>query len=217
MKPFDVILLDLDGTLTDSAPGILACIRHAYEKLGLIAPPRQELLLWMGPPLLKSFMEVAGLTEEKARMGVAYYRDRFDTVGWQENSVYDGVFEMLTALKEAGYRLVLATAKPTYFARRIVLHFGLMPYLEDVFGVDLDGPIQDKSDVIGHILNELQISPHRAVMVGDRNEDLLSAASYGVAGIGCAWGYAAEGELLACQPLNIASSPQQVSQYLLEE
>ena len=122
---FHTIFFDLDGTLTDSAPGVLACVRYALDKLGVDPTGRDTAENFIGPPLMTSFTAQYAFDEAAARQAVAYYRERYSTVGLFENSVYPGVTNMLAALQQAGKQLVLATSKPEVFTLRILDHFDL--------------------------------------------------------------------------------------------
>ena len=133
------LFFDLDGTLTDSAPGILACVRYAMEKMGIPTGEEVTARNFIGPPLMGSFAAVYGLSEADCRRAVAFYRERFSTVGLFENSVYPGVPEMLQTLRDAGRRLVLATSKPEVYTLRILEHFDLAKYFAHVAGALLDG------------------------------------------------------------------------------
>ena len=127
---YDVVLFDLDGTLTESEPGILNCVQYAVEKMGFPVPPRAELKKFIGPPLLSSFEDVCGMTDAQAEEALALFRERFNPIGWKENSVYPGIAPLLRTLKAKGARVGLATSKPVDFARRIADYFGLSPYLD---------------------------------------------------------------------------------------
>ena len=134
MKNYDILLFDLDGTLTDSAEGIVNCAEHALNSLGITEPDRSKLLRFIGPPLIDSFMDFYGLSREDAVKAVAAYRERYPVKGIFENRVYDGIPEALELLKKGGKRLAVATSKPEVYANRILGHFKLAEYFE----VELD-------------------------------------------------------------------------------
>jgi phosphoglycolate phosphatase len=196
------IYLDLDGTLTDPAPGITQCIRHALESLGECPPAAGDLHWCIGPPLLESFQTLVG--PERAPRALAHYRQRFDRIGWQENSVYDGIPAALEALRQTGAALFVATSKPEVFARRIVDHFGLERYFNDVFGPELDGTRADKTELLRHA-RQGQSGP--AVMVGDRRHDMIGAVNNGLVPVGVSWGYGSRQELLAAGAVRVIDSP----------
>ena len=117
---YKYILFDLDGTLTDSAPGIIRCVQYALEKCGKGTCPDRELLPFIGPPLTESFQKICGMTAAEANTALEYYRERFARVGMYENSVYDGIPELLQNLRQAGKTLAVATSKPQLYAEKIL-------------------------------------------------------------------------------------------------
>jgi phosphoglycolate phosphatase len=145
---FDAIFFDLDGTLTDPKPGITRSIQYALQKLDHPTIPTEDELTWcIGPPLRASFVRLLG-AENFADRAVSLYRERFSDIGLYENSVYDGISEVLTTLCQSCHRLFVATSKPHVFATRIVEHFGLRAHFEYVFGSELDGTRVDKSHLL---------------------------------------------------------------------
>ncbi len=189
-------LFDLDGTLTDPKEGITKCVQYALRRFG-IERDCGELVCFIGPPLKEQFMRYCGFTPEQAEEAVTVYRERFAPVGIFENRVYDGAVELLRELKAVGKTLALATSKPQVFAERIVKKYGLAPYLDLIVGSELDGRLTDKAQVVAEVLKRLGAAPEQAVMIGDREHDVLGAAANGVSAVGVGFGYAAEGELEA--------------------
>lgn len=193
----DAVFFDLDGTLTDSQPGIVASIRHALERLGHDAPSDTELATYIGPPLRRTFAKLLGSDDpELHERAVALYRERFGTVGLFENAVYDGVPEMLAALALPDRALFVATSKPTVYASRIIDHFNLRDHFRCVYGSELDGHNDVKAALLAHALDAEGIAAERAIMVGDRAADIIGAKANGMAAIGALWGYGTERELL---------------------
>jgi phosphoglycolate phosphatase len=192
------LLLDLDGTLTDSHDGIVGSIRHALEALGAPAPPDAELGRYIGTPLAHVFAELLGVAREAGAVGraIAHYRERFGDRGWRENRVYPEVPAFLTAAREGDWRCFVATSKPTLYAERIAVHFGLRPLLEAVHGSELDGRRGEKPELLAHILAHEGLDPKQTVMVGDRRHDVAGARANGVASLGVLWGYGSREELL---------------------
>ena len=185
------ILFDLDGTLTDPGVGITNSVMHALSHFGITVTDRAELYSFIGPPLMDSFMEYYGFTEEQAQMAVAVYREYFADRGWAENTVYGGVEEMLCELTTAGKTLLVATSKPQIFAERILAHFGLDKYFTHVCGVALQAPRgYGKADVIREALAKAEVTDlSAAVMVGDRHHDIDGAKAVGLDSIGVLYGY----------------------------
>ena len=142
---YKTILLDLDGTLTDSAPGILNSVRYGCRKLGLPVPDDATLRRFLGPPLIDSFRNLCGLSAADADRAVAAFREYFPTKGIFENEVYPGIPAMLADLHARGCQLVLATSKPEEYARRIMAHFDLEPYFTAICGATLDETRTDKA------------------------------------------------------------------------
>lgn len=193
-----VLLFDLDGTITDSYPGITRSFLHALDVLGLPAPPAGFLQSIVGPPLIES-MRALGYDEQTSAAGVRAYRARYDVTGWLENSLYDGMAELLTDLSAAGRRVAVATSKNQQIARNILDHFELTGCFEYIGGADDDAGRQGKQAVVQHVLDVLDVDPavDAAVMIGDRSHDVDGAAACRVPAIGVRWGYAHAGELEA--------------------
>ncbi|MDB5805372.1 MAG: 5-nucleotidase [Betaproteobacteria bacterium] len=190
------LFFDLDGTLTDSKPGITRCIQHALTALGHPAPHADELDWCVGPPLKQSFARLTG-NDDPALLDRALllYRERFSTLGLFENALYPDVLETLHALQAEGYRQFIVTAKPHVYARRIAEHFGLIGPIEVVYGSELDGTRGDKGELIAHVLQQERIDPAEALMIGDREHDMRGAADCRLSAIGATWGYGGAVEL----------------------
>ena len=209
------LFFDLDGTLTDSAPGITRCLEHALTTLGRCSPERDSLQCFIGAPLPEIFAELletqdADLIDSALRA----YRERFIRVGASENSVYPGIREALGALAERGCSLYVATGKRGPDAQRIVRHFELDAYFRGVHGVE--GENRDKALVLQRALGREQLAPVEAVMIGDRSHDVVAARACGVRCIGVAWGYATLGELERAAPDVVVESPAALVAYLLD-
>lgn len=207
LDPATVILFDLDGTITDSYDGITRSYVHAFTAIGVEPPTPEALRAVVGPPLRVS-MRQFGLTEPQVLAAIAAYRDRYLTVGWLENRVFDGMAELLADLAQSGRTMAITTSKDEAIARRIVDHFGLTRYFGVVAGASDDGTRPTKADVIAHALGVLQSTgnPSRAVMIGDRAHDVEGAAAHGIPTIGVRWGYALPGEIETAQQAARAST-----------
>lgn len=195
--PAPLVLLDLDGTLTDSAPGITTSVTHAYRTLGLPVPDAAALRSFVGPPITESFPR-HGVPAERVAEAIATYRADFAVTGMWDNSLYPGIPEQLQRLRDAGCLLAVATSKPEVFAVPIVEHFGLTSRLAGVFGAPVDEQ-GTKGDVIARALATLGRDPGTSpvLMVGDRSHDVVGAREHGIGCLGVGWGYAAPGELAA--------------------
>ena len=194
------ILVDLDGTLTDPAAGIIAAIRHAMTTLGAEPPPPSELRWTIGPPLRQTFPILLGDGCD-VEAAVAAYRAHYGAGGLFDATVYDGVFAALDTLRAFPARLLLCTAKAELFARRILDHFGLTPHFDGIYGPDLAGKLDDKGDLIAHMLAVERFDPADAVMIGDRANDVRAAARHGIPAVGVLWGYGDAEELAGAAAL----------------
>ena len=184
-----LVIFDLDGTLTDSAQGIVASFRHALTSIGAEVPDGDLAGRIVGPPMHQTR---AGLgLGERADEAIAAYRADYTSRGWSMNSVYDGVPELLTDLRAARVRLAVATSKVEDTARRILEHFGLAENFEVIAGAAADGTRATKSEVLDRALAQLHPLPERVVMVGDRAHDVEGAAEHGIATVVVGWGYGA--------------------------
>ncbi|WP_344784557.1 HAD-IA family hydrolase [Gordonia caeni] len=194
--PTTVLLIDLDGTVTDSFPGITTSFRHAVAALGAPEPSEAFLADVVGPPLLDS-MHAFGFSDEDAVRGVAAYRERYDVVGWLENSVFDGMDVLLADLAAQGRTLAIATSKNEEVAQRILEHFGLTDHFAVIAGSSADGTRRSKAQVIARAIEGLGLDPEvtPTVMIGDRSHDVDGAASFGLPTIAVGWGYARPGEV----------------------
>jgi phosphoglycolate phosphatase len=191
------LLFDLDGTLTDPRAGIVRCIQHALQRLARPCPPEAALAACIGPPLRGTFGRLLATSDrELIERAMALYRERFAVVGLYENEVYAGIAAVLGDLGRGGRRMFVATAKPAVFAGRIVRHFALDHHFAGVYGPDLDGRFDDKSDLIAHLLTTERLDAAGVVMVGDRYADIVAARANGVRAIGGLWGYGSREELL---------------------
>jgi len=205
------VLLDLDGTLTDSKDGIVRSIASALLALGVENPGEEALARCIGPPLLASFAELLGPRRRgEAGRALELYRERFLRIGIFENRVYPGIPGALTALKEDGHRLFVCTAKPAAFAERIVRHFGIDACFEGVYGPELDGTRSDKAELVLHLLRDAGLAPHETVMVGDRSHDVAAAHAHGLCALGVLWGYGGEGELRLAGADALVGSPEEL-------
>ena len=182
-----VILFDLDGTLTDSGEGIINCATLALEHFGLPVPSREEMGVFVGPPLDQTFLKF-GVPEDKTQEAIDVFRSRYLVVGKFENTPYPGIRELLEKLKQQGHRLFVATSKPETTAVEILRKFDLAPFFEIICGATFDSGRVHKADVIAYLLEKTG-KPENILMVGDTEFDVLGAAAHGIPTIGVAWGY----------------------------
>ena len=215
---FEVILFDLDGTLTDSGPGILNCIEYALDDQGIEYPDRATMRTYLGPPLAVTFREHFGMTDQQITEAIAKYRERYHDVGLFENSVYPGIPELLSTLQQNNIRLATATSKPEYSATRILQHFDLDQYFEFIGAAHLDGSRDSKSLVIQHTLESTRTNPdsHSMIMIGDRHHDIHGAREHGIDAIGVLWGYGDHAELQAAGAVEFARDPEHLTDLLTQ-
>jgi phosphoglycolate phosphatase len=204
----EIILFDLDGTLTDSRPGIIKSAQYALAKMGITVTDPEELKPFIGPPLHDSFRHLYGLNEEQVRQAIVYYRERFAPIGIYENDVYPGIPELLAKLTGRGKRLFIATSKAEVFAQQVAEHFQIQQYFEAVVGSNLDGTRTAKADVIGYLIASYGLDRvrERIVMIGDRKHDLIGAHANRIAAIGVTYGYGTVEELKQYGPTALAGS-----------
>ena len=188
-----IIFFDLDGTLTDAGPGIKACINYAlnkmnFKKLGMDSD-------WVVGPSLWGTFKKLGIPGENLDEAVNLYRERYNVKGYLENSVYLGIPGQLAMLLEMGYVLSLATSKPTVSASAILEYFDLTRYFSYEFGSNLDGSLSDKSILLKHALAVTGFEPNNALMIGDRQYDIIGAKSNLIKSVGVSYGYGSANEL----------------------
>jgi phosphoglycolate phosphatase len=208
------IFFDLDGTISDPREGIVHCLQYALERLGHAAPPEQQLVRYIGPPLYESLGVLLNSTDAAlVKRAVESYRERFVAKGLFENSLYPGIPDVLEKLRDQHYQLHIVTSKLTTFARQIVGHFGLEGFFHKIHGSELDGTRADKKDLIAHVLNEEQIHPTDAVMIGDREHDIRGALMNGVRPIGVLWGYGSRDELTQAGASVLCDTPESLAKH----
>lgn len=189
------ILFDLDGTLTDPMMGITKSVRYALNYYGIEVNDLNDLLPFIGPPLRDSFRDFYGFDEAKANEAVIKYREYFSTKGIFDNKVYDGIVDCLSALKENGKVLMVATSKPEKFAKQIIEHFDLAQYFDFIGGSGFNSR-EKKAEVINYVLDTNKISAANAIMIGDRKHDIIGAHENKLPCIGVLYGYGSREELI---------------------
>ena len=194
---YQYLLFDLDGTLTNPKEGITRSVQHALRHFGIKVADPDTLTPYIGPPLIPSFMEFHGLTQEQALEALQVYRQRFSTVGLFENEVLDGVPEMLRALKQNSRFVAVASSKPEPYVIRILEHFDLLQYFDEVVGASMDEKRSAKKDIIEEALRRMGKAPgdRDILMIGDRMHDVEGAQLCGLDSLGIYTGFAPEGEL----------------------
>ena len=206
-KQYKYLLLDLDGTITDSMEGITRSVQYALGHFGIDVTDLNSLRPFIGPPLKDSFRDFYGFTDEKAEAALGKYREYFATKGLFENRVYEGMDAFLASQLNKERKLYVATSKPEVFARQILEHFKLDGYFTYIGGSTLDGSRSSKTDVIRYVMDVNGLDDNLAVvMLGDRRHDMVGAGSNGIDAIGVLYGYGDEEELRSAGASYIAAS-----------
>ena len=206
------ILFDLDGTLTDSGEGIINCAALALEHFGIPVPCREEMRVFVGPPLHETFIKF-GVPADRATEAVDIYRSRYIPIGKYENTPYPGIRELLERLQAQGHRLYVATSKPEGMSVDILEHFDLAKYFTRICGASMDTSRSSKSAVIAYLLEQCG-NVSEAVMVGDTAFDVTGAAAHGIPTIGVAWGYGNPEDMEKAGAAAIANTPQELFELL---
>lgn len=215
---YEYLLFDLDGTLTDPALGITNSVMYALKKYGIEVNDRRELYKCIGPPLTDSFENFYGFSKAEAVNAVEYYREYYREKGIFENVVYDGIETLLKMLKDNGRTLLLATSKPQVFAEQILEYFKIAEYFTFIAGSNLDGTRVKKGEVIKYALENCKnIDPTKAVMIGDREHDIIGAKEAGMDSIGVLFGYGGRDELEKAGADKIVESVAELGRVLLKE
>lgn len=204
---YDIVLFDLDGTLTDPKMGITQSVQYALAKYNIHESDLDKLEPFIGPPLHDSFKKFYQFTDAEATQAIAYYREYFSVKGMYENKVYPGIPELLRELCAQGKQLIVATSKPTVFSEEILRHFHLLEAFSFIVGSNLDGTRVAKTEVIECVLNQLTCGQKKQiVMVGDRMHDIVGAQNTGLDSIAVTYGYGSVAELEAARPTYLVQS-----------
>jgi phosphoglycolate phosphatase len=190
------ILMDLDGTITNPKVGITKSVQYALKALNIIVEDLDSLCRHIGPPLKSSFMEFYGFADKEADIAVTKFREYFEETGIYENEVYDGMEELLSKLKASGKTIIVATSKPELSARKILEHFHLDKYFDDICGANFDDTRSKKEEVIRYALDKNGITDYsHVVMVGDRKYDIEGAKLVGLSSVGVLFGFGSREEM----------------------
>jgi phosphoglycolate phosphatase len=196
------VIFDLDGTLVDSKPGIVAGLRHTFGHLGHALTADHNLDWAIGPPLREVLAQLLlDFSDTRVDLAVATYRSWYGAVGLFDARPYPGVAEVLAGLAGAGKRLFVGTAKRTNFARTVLEHFGLAPLFRSIHGTEPHGRFDRKTDLIRYVLEVENLTREETVVVGDREHDVTAARANGLRVIGAAYGYGTREELAAADIL----------------
>jgi len=215
---YEILLWDLDGTLTDPKDGITRSVQFALNQLNYPSPEADDLVWVIGPPLKESFKILLQTTDEALlNQAVGFYRERYQEKGLYENIVYTGISELLFQLKEKGCKHLLATSKPRVFAERILQHFLLEKYFDVIMGSELNGRFVEKEGLIEEVLKKApEGSRSKTVMIGDRKYDIHGAKANHIDVISVGYGYGTVEELQAERPDFIVPSVHNLGKLLFQ-
>ena len=215
MKKYEVIIFDLDGTLSNSGEGITKCAQYALSKFG-IEETQDNLKHFVGPPLKEEFMNYYHFSDEMAAEAVAIYRERYKPIGIYETSLYPNTVEMLTQLKNAGKYLAIATSKPQPMAEEVLRYLKIYDFFDKIMGADVIGPKQSKQSVLEALFEEIEIKDKTTyIMIGDTKFDIIGANLVGVDSMGVSYGYGDKEEMLGLGALCVADTTLEIAQILL--
>lgn len=209
------ILFDLDGTLTDSGEGIMNCAALALEHFHIPVPSREEMRVFVGPPLTSTFRSF-GIPEDQVAEAVKIFRSRYTPVGIFENTPYPGIRELLETLNRQGHKLFVATSKPEEMAITVLRHFDLEQYFTGICGAAMDESRTNKEEVIAYLL-EKNGTADNMLMIGDTVFDVLGAASHGIPAIGVSWGYGNPEEMRKAGAIAVAKNMEELLRYIETE
>lgn len=212
---YNIVLFDLDGTLTDPGEGITNSVAYALNKFNIKVEDKKELYNFIGPPLIDSFMKYYGMNYEDGLKAVEYYREYFGVTGIFENTMFDGIPELLDSIKKSGRKISLATSKPEQYAVRILEHFDLTKYFDFIGAATMDESRSKKVDVITYTLDKLGVTDKsEVVMIGDRHHDIDGANQNGLDSIGVLFGYGDRNELEKAGATYIAETINDINKFL---
>lgn len=211
MSKYNVILFDLDGTLTDPERGLVEGFAYAFDKLGIEYGDKDSLKRFIGPPLFEEWQREFGFTPDESSRAIEIFREYYDVYGWWDNEPYEGVKQALSELKKRGYTLAVATSKPEDTAKRVLNLFDLTKYFDFIGGALRSTERDKKSDVISYVLSSLGVSElSTVVLVGDRKFDAEGAASVGIDSIGVLWGHGSVEELDSAGFITVINDPSEL-------
>lgn len=211
------VLFDFDGTLVDSSEGIFKSLLYAFECDGKPAPEESTLRKFIGPPIYDSFKTLFGYTDDKIDFMIEKYRERYRKAGYLETKIYDGIPELLRALRENGMKIATASSKPTVFIEQILKENGIFELFDYIGGTQFDNISSDKSVILKSAMDALGVTARETVMVGDRLFDIRGAKGVGVPCIAVLYGFGSRTEFVEYGAEYIVETPAQVKTLILGE
>lgn len=210
------VLFDLDGTITDSSPGIINAYKYSLNKLGLIETNVSIIRSYIGSPLRVYYTERHKLNPGESETAVKFFREHYNDIGIYENNVYPGLYELIAELKNRGCCLFIATSKPEKFALTVLGHFHLDKFFSYVKGSDMSPDNKSKSVIIKHVMETNRLKRNDCIMVGDRYHDIRGAKENFISSAAVTYGYGTVEELEAENPDYISSSAEELRSVLLK-
>jgi phosphoglycolate phosphatase len=209
------LLFDLDGTLVDSSRTIGICVDYALGRLGISAAGGLPVASVIGTPLLDIFRKQYEMTDEQADSAVAHYREHYDRLNQAGTEVYDSIPDVLSTLRQEGFRLFIATVKPTSVAEKVLNDLGLRPYFDGVAGASMGHERRDKASIIAHALRLFDLEPAHSVMIGDRDQDIIGAREHGLPCIAVSYGFGTRDELDSARPAHVVGHSTEILSLLV--
>lgn len=210
------ILFDLDGTLTDSSPGIINAYNYSLNKLGLTEDDISIVKSYIGSPLRAYYAERQKLSAGDSELAVKYFREHYNDTGIFENSVYPGISELLEKLYSSGHKLYIATSKPEKFAITVLEHFGISRYFAYIKGSDMSPDNKPKDKIINHVMETNSLVNSECIMIGDRYHDIRGAHINSIASIAVTYGYGSREELEKENPTHFAGNAEEIKTLLIK-
>lgn len=220
MRHFDIVLFDLDGTLSNSKEGITKSVQYALAKFGIHETDLDKLEHFIGPPLVDEFVRAYNFSKEQAQIATATYRERYEPIGLYETSIYPDTEEMLQAVKHSGSLIGLATSKPQSMAEEVLRYLKIDQYFDYIMGAQKVGPRQSKTAVLTELLTIIEekentkLDLDNIVLVGDTTFDVVGANNVGISSIGVEYGFGDKEDMLAQGALCVVSSAKELADLL---
>jgi phosphoglycolate phosphatase len=215
LKDIHNLLFDLDGTLVDSSGTITTCIEYALDKVGMTTINSTPIQTLIGAPLLDIFLNEFGLTQKQTDQAIYHYREHWDSRQQAGSQIYENIQDVLSELQETGYRLYIATVKPTSIAEKVLDDLSLRSYFNGVAGSSMDHERREKSRIIAHALQKFGLDPMRSIMIGDRRQDIAGARDNGLVAMAVTYGFGTREELYAAKPDHIVEHARDIASLLI--
>lgn len=212
MSRYNYVLFDFDGTVVNTGEGILKSLQYSFREMGDEVPTRDELKKFIGPPVYYSFTRFYSIGEDKVGDYIKKYREKYKREGIYECELYSNMLPLLSALKDSGVILAVASSKPEHLIYDVADYLDITKYFDAIVGVKTDDSNHSsKTGLILEAMEKLNVSDKSQVlMVGDRHYDISGAKGAGVASCGCLWGYGNKEEFIECEADFVVSDPMEI-------